>query len=842
MTDISVSEWPTHVRVAVIGTGFGGLCAGVRLAAAGISDFVLLERADSVGGTWRDNTYPGCACDVPSHLYSFSFARNPDWSHSFSRQPEIRAYLEGVTDQYRLREHIRFGAEVTEARWDGEANCWQLDTPRGPLRADVVISACGPLADPALPDIPGLGQFAGPVFHSARWDHGYAMAGKRIAVIGTGASAIQIVPEVQRQAERLVLFQRTPPWVMPRLDRKFTRAEKWLHHHVPASQRLARFGTYAVRETYVPAFTKKPEILQGAQRVALRHMARAISDPNLRAKLTPNYVLGCKRVLLSNDYYPALAQPNVHVVASGLARVEGNTLIAQDGSAHEVDAIVLATGFHTVDMPIAERVFGADGLSLAETWGGDMQALRGTTVAGFPNLCLVVGPNTGLGHTSMIHIIESQVAYIVDYLRTLDQAAAGALDARPEAQQRWCADIERRMEPTVWATGGCKSWYLNDAGRNPTLWPGTTIRFRRNTRRVDAREYRRIQAGPGKRGAPIELRPATPINTMRIPTTDGVVLHGEIHGRLDGPTVVLVHGWTNSTAVWGPVIRALGDEVRIVAYDQRGHGGSVDARWDRYSITSLVDDLEAVLAATVPEGEKAILVGHSMGGMTIMAAGQRPGVVERTAGALLVSTGYGDLVATARIIPGRSRRLATVLQRQILRSAAPMGPATRVSRAALRYGTMGPDASHDVAVATAQLVHACGRRTRGTWGRVLDKLEVGDALAGLDVPVHVLVGTNDRLTPPAHAERMAQRLPQCTGVTELPGVGHMTPLEAPETVADLTLKVVAESRTVTPGAVTSGAVTSGAVTSGAVTSGAVTSGAVTSGAVTSEAVTSEAVL
>lgn len=490
-------DWPAHARVAVIGTGFGGLGTGVRLRQAGISDFVILERADAVGGTWRDNTYPGCACDVPSHLYSFSFAPNPNWTHSFSPQPEIRDYLEGVTDRYQLRQHIRFGAELTQARWDHGRNLWRLSTTRGELAAEVVISAAGALAEPRRPDIPGLDSFSGPVFHSARWDHGYDLAGKRLAVIGTGASAIQIVPEVQRVAKNLVVFQRTPAWVLPRNDRKITRWERWLFRTLPPTQRLARFALYASRESYVVAFTKRPELLKAVQGIALKNMASAISDPELRAKLTPHYVLGCKRVLLSNDYYPALARSNVEVIASGLAKVDGHTLTADDGTAREVDAIILATGFHAVDVPIADRVHGVDGRSLAECWDGDMRALRGTTVAGFPNLCLVVGPNTGLAHSSMVHIIESQLSYIMDYLKTLDLEKLVGLDTRLEAEKQWCADIERRMSRTVWTTGGCVSWYLNAAGRNPALWPGSTIRFRRSTRRVDRNEYQRV----GKMGA-----------------------------------------------------------------------------------------------------------------------------------------------------------------------------------------------------------------------------------------------------------------------------------------------------------------------------------------------------
>ncbi len=487
---------PAHVRVAIIGAGFGGIGAAVALRKAGHTDFVVLERATAVGGTWRDNSYPGCTCDVPSHLYSFSFAPNPDWTRSFSRQPEIWDYLERVTDSYGLRRRIRFGVTVSEARWDASRDRWRIATSRGDLTADVLISAAGPLSEPAVPDIPGLASFPGPVFHSAQWDHDFDLAGQRVAVVGTGASAIQIVPEIQPKVARMVLFQRTPAWVMPRRDRRITATERWLYRHVPLTQRAARLGLYAFRESLVGAFVKRPQMLRAAQRIALGNMAKSITDPDLRAKLTPDYVMGCKRVLLSSEYYPALAQPNADVVAAGLAKIDGSTLTAQDGTSHDVDVIVFATGFHATDMPIAQHIYGAAGVSLAEAWAGDMRALRGTTVPGFPNLCLVIGPNTGLGHNSMVHMIESQLSYIADYVATLDRTGAAALDARPAAEERWCADIERRMAATVWTTGGCVSWYLNAAGRNPTLWPASTIRFRRATRRLDPAEYDLIPAQP----------------------------------------------------------------------------------------------------------------------------------------------------------------------------------------------------------------------------------------------------------------------------------------------------------------------------------------------------------
>ena len=492
-----IGAMPRHVRVAIIGAGFSGLGAGVRLRQAGVADFLILERAAAVGGTWRDNTYPGCSCDIPSHLYSFSFAPNPGWAHSFSRQPEIWDYLEQVADRYGLRGHLRLGTEVAGARWDADLARWRLRTAGGDLTADVVISAAGPLSEPRLPGIPGLAEFPGEVFHSARWNHGARLDSKRVAVVGTGASAIQIVPEIQPRVASLVLFQRTPAWVLPRRDRVITGPERWVYRHVPPTQQLARLGNYLAREPAFGAFVVKPGVLKAAQRIAVRHLVRSVADPVLRAKLTPRYVMGCKRILLSSDFYPALVRPNVEVAGAGLARVDGRTAIAGDGTARDVDVIILATGFRAVEVPIAGRITGAGGVTLAQAWGGDMRALRGTTVPGFPNLCLVIGPNTGLGHSSMIHIIESQLRYIVDYLATLDRTGAAALDARPGAQERWCAGIERRMAASVWTTGGCVSWYLNAAGRNPTLWPGSTLRFRRATRRVDITEYRVIMPGEG---------------------------------------------------------------------------------------------------------------------------------------------------------------------------------------------------------------------------------------------------------------------------------------------------------------------------------------------------------
>ncbi|MGW7288096.1 flavin-containing monooxygenase [Streptomyces sp. NPDC054847] len=492
-----------HVRVAVIGSGFGGLGAAVRLRREGITDFVVLERADSVGGTWRDNDYPGCACDVPSHLYSFSFAPNPDWPRTFSGQEHIRAYLEHVADTFRLRPHLRLKHEVLMMRWDTEALRWEIETSQGTLTADVVVSATGPLSDPKMPDIPGLAGFPGKVFHSARWDHDYDLRGKRVAMVGTGASAIQIVPAIQPEVAKLTLFQRTPPWVMPRVDRKISGAERWLHRQLPFTGTARRGLLWGIRELQVQAFTKRPNELGLVEQLAKANMRKAIKDPALRAKLTPDYRIGCKRILLSSTYYPALAQPNVDVVASGLTEVRGSTVVASDGTEAEVDAIVFGTGFHVTDMPIAERVVGAEGITLAEAWKDGMESLRGATAAGFPNWMTIIGPNTGLGNSSMILMIESQLNYMADYMRQLNLLGAGsALAARPSAVHAWNRRVQERMKRTVWNTGGCTSWYLDQNGRNTTIWPGTTTEFRGATRHVDLAEYEVVRAGAGKQ--PVE--------------------------------------------------------------------------------------------------------------------------------------------------------------------------------------------------------------------------------------------------------------------------------------------------------------------------------------------------
>ncbi|MGH8998161.1 MAG: flavin-containing monooxygenase [Acidimicrobiia bacterium] len=476
--------------VVIVGTGFAGLGQAIRLRQEGIDSFVVLERAGDVGGTWRDNTYPGAACDVPSHLYSFSFAPNPEWSRSFSAQDEILAYLRDCADRLGVRPHLRFGHEVTGARWCADEGRWHVETTGGNYRARVLVSATGALSDPCLPGLPGLDRFAGTTFHSARWDHDHDLTGRRVAVIGTGASAIQFVPQIQPKVENLTLFQRTPPWVLPRWDRPFRGWERWLFRNLPLTQRLARAGIYWGREGYVLGFAFDPRVMRAAERFARRHLHHQVPGTELRAKLTPDYTIGCKRVLISNDYYPSLTQPNVDVVTDPIGEIRPAGVMTAGGEMHPVDTIIFGTGFRVTDIPAAARICGRDGTSLAEHWHGGMEAHKGTSVAGFPNLFLLVGPNTGLGHSSQVFMIESQLAYVTDAVRcVLGAGAAATVEVRPEAQAAWNDDIQAAMGRTVWTTGGCRSWYLDEQGRNTTLWPDFTWRFRRHTRRFDPGAY-----------------------------------------------------------------------------------------------------------------------------------------------------------------------------------------------------------------------------------------------------------------------------------------------------------------------------------------------------------------
>jgi cation diffusion facilitator CzcD-associated flavoprotein CzcO len=479
-----------HYRVAIAGAGFAGLGMAIQLKRSGIEDFVVLERGPGLGGTWRDNHYPGCACDVPAPLYSYSFAPNPRWSRLYAGSEEIRAYMEDCADRFDVRGYLRFNADVTGAHWDEENARWTiLVGGEEALTADFVVAGPGGLSRPAYPDIPGLESFTGALFHTAQWDHSVALQGKRVGVIGTGASAIQVIPQVAKQAAQVTVFQRTPPWVVPKLDRQIGRLEQALYARVPLTQKLLRGLIFTITEGVGFAITRYPWMLKLGEIWSRRHMRRAIKDPDLERELTPDYRLGCKRILPSNNFYPAMARENVALQTAGLARIEGNRVIANDGAEHELDVLVCGTGFAIEEVFAQLDLRGRGGLTLTEAWAKGLEAHRGTTVSGFPNAALLSGPNTGTGSTSQVYMIEAQIHYVLQMLRLLEARSARAIDVKPEAQREYNAWIQRRMRRTVWLTGGCKSWYLSEDGVNRTLYPGPSSEFWRSLRKVKPDEY-----------------------------------------------------------------------------------------------------------------------------------------------------------------------------------------------------------------------------------------------------------------------------------------------------------------------------------------------------------------
>lgn len=477
-------------RVVVVGAGFGGLAAAIRLGRAGFHDVVVLEAADEVGGTWRDNTYPGCACDIPSHLYSFSFAPNPGWTRAYPTQPEIEAYLVDVADRFDVTPLVRFGATVAAMTWDEASTTWSVELTDGEtLVADVVIVATGPLSRPRIPEIPGLERFEGTVFHSARWNHDHRLDGARVAVIGTGASAVQLVPEIADLAGHLDVFQRTPPWVIPREDRPVPRWKRRLYARVPFLQRLHRWRIYLRQELLALAFLGHDRVTERVVQMGVEHIEAGIADPALRATVTPHYSPGCKRLLISNDWYPTLARDDVDLVTSPIETVTERGIVTADGVEHPADTIVLGTGFAATDFLAPVEVRGRDGAELSATWRDGAATHLGITVAGFPNLFLLAGPSTGLGHNSIVFMIEAQLHQITGLLAERARRGGGAVEPRDDVQADGYADIQRRMQRTVWASG-CDSWYRSDDGRIDTLWPGTTLDYWRRTRWVRPRQYR----------------------------------------------------------------------------------------------------------------------------------------------------------------------------------------------------------------------------------------------------------------------------------------------------------------------------------------------------------------
>lgn len=474
-------------RVAIIGAGFGGIGMAIRLQENGEEDFVVLERSDRVGGVWRENTYPGAACDVPSHLYSFSFAQ-PDWSRRYSRQAEILAYLKGLVDQYRLGDRLRFGAGVATARWDSEAGRWELTLEDGrQVTAAVVVSAVGQLTRPVLPDIPGVESFAGPSWHSAHWDHDGTVAGQRVGVIGTGASAIQFVPKVARTAAAVHVFQRSAPYILPKVDHRYVGVAKALYK-MPVLTGLDRLRIFLTGEVLTSAYVASDTMSKLVTLQWRRHLAEQVSDPELRAKATPDYKVGCKRIGFSNDWYPTLAAAHVELVTDRVTAVTPGTVVTDDGTERPLDVLIFATGFGATEFLQPMDIVGRDGRHLHDVWSAGAEAFAGVAVAGFPNFFMLYGPNSNLGANSVIYILESQIAYVLDALDALDRDRLAWLDVRPEVQaahNRWLTAASAR---TTYKSG-CHSWYTNASGRNTNNWPTFTFRYRHKLRHLDLRDY-----------------------------------------------------------------------------------------------------------------------------------------------------------------------------------------------------------------------------------------------------------------------------------------------------------------------------------------------------------------
>ena len=476
-----------RASIVIIGSGFSGLALAIRLKQSGFNDFVILERADEVGGTWRDNTYPGCACDIESHVYSYSFAPNPTWTQTFSPQPEILAYLKNCVREFHLTNHLRFSTTVEELTWNVGAREWQISTSKGPWRSSYVVAGVGPLSEPALPKFFSGSEFQGEVFHSSQWPKNFDARGKRIAVIGTGASAIQFLPTLQKEAREVLVFQRTPPWVIPRLNRNVSRFEKFVFRKWPRLQGLVRRAIFSARELLVFAL-RRLWALRAFEFFIRWQLAQTIADRELRAKLTPQYRLGCKRVLLSNEYWPLFTKANVRLITDSIKGLKSSSVEAGDAT-YPVDTVIFGTGFRVTDAPFFKRVINGQGTSLADAWQGSPKAFLGVATAGFPNLFFLLGPNTGLGHNSVVAMVEVQVEYILKFLAYARETQVRSIEAKPEAQSDYVESLGKEIRHTVWSRGGCLSWYIDRTGRNSTLWPRSATAYAERLKAFDPADY-----------------------------------------------------------------------------------------------------------------------------------------------------------------------------------------------------------------------------------------------------------------------------------------------------------------------------------------------------------------
>ncbi|WP_426718706.1 alpha/beta fold hydrolase [Corynebacterium auriscanis] len=673
-----------NTSIAIIGSGFGGLATAIELKRAGFHNFTIYEKAGDIGGVWRDNDYPGAACDVQSYLYSFSHNVSAEWEDMFARQGQIWEYLQGVVDKEGLRPHVRCNTEVIAAQWQPERASWRMEvtaaaaaqaanpevtatTPAHTtsIEADHLVVATGALAQPVIPRLPGLDEFQGEYFHSAEWNHDVDLRGKRVAVVGTGASAIQIVPAIQPEVGSLTLFQRTPAWVMPRHDRPISAAEQQRLRKLPILNRLRRWKIYLQREVTVLGF-RHPVLMGPTQKHALRHLESQVTDPEKRRKLTPSYRIGCKRILLSNTYYPAVNAENTTVVCGGVKALTAHGVVDQDGKEHPVDVVIFATGFKTDGLPLTDKVRDAAGLSLAEKWGPSPRAYLGTSVAGYPNCYLLHGPNIGLGHTSVILMFEAQARYIRQAVelassRTVNSGSVpvkASIAPTPRAQRNFDHLVGRLTNGTVWTSGGCDSWYLDQTGHNSNIWPGSTLEYILRTRRISQKDHEVVPllTGPADGalppGAAASAAPVAPAAEGATGVANGVQLDGmqlagmQLDGmqlagmQLDGmqlarggnsfapgtaaggstAPVVMLHGLGGSPAAFDRLKEQLDPRVNTVAL----------ALGDPRTIES---DARSVIPTIREEvqraGRKAVLVGHSRGGLVATAVAEiAPELVE----------------------------------------------------------------------------------------------------------------------------------------------------------------------------------------------------------------------
>jgi cation diffusion facilitator CzcD-associated flavoprotein CzcO len=483
-------------RVVIIGAGFGGLGMGAALKRAGIDDFVVLEKAADLGGTWRDNVYPGAACDIPSNLYSFSHYPGR-WSRPYPPQPEILRYLHAFADDRSLRPHIRFGSGVAEAHFDQDRAVWHLTLEDGEtLEATTVVSAVGQLNRPALPDIAGRDDFAGPSWHSARWNHDVSLSGKRVAVIGTGASAIQFVPEIAKVAGHVDIYQRSAPYLLPKKDTPYPAGEHAIFDRVPRTRKADRLRIFLSGELLTSGFVASDTFQAVPMTLWRRMLDKQITDPGLRAKCIPDYVIGCKRVLFSNDWYPALTRPNVDLITEPIDRIAADGVVTSGGTTRQADVIVYGTGFRSLEFLAPMSVTGLAGRTLRESWRDGAEAYLGLSVSEFPNFFMLYGPNTNLGGNSIIYMLESQIGYVLGAIRALAAERLGWIDVRPDVQQEFSTWVEAASRSTVWERG-CHSWYTTSSGRNISNWPGMTYRYRHRVRHFDLASYRIMPSRPG---------------------------------------------------------------------------------------------------------------------------------------------------------------------------------------------------------------------------------------------------------------------------------------------------------------------------------------------------------